>query len=144
MEYTIFKRQLNRRLIAFVWRQLLSLYITENVDPQKRGTSHIDDPQCRWNQKEVDCLCWKPEQTRALKCRQKLFSAFFELICLHLHDGHASEKNNQERWRQYELIEEEFANDDLLSCSWKGSVKPFVPVEEDGRVDEGSHDRVSS
>lgn len=115
-------------LIAFLRRQLLSLDVAENVDPEKRREAHIDNSQLRRNKKKVDSLSGKPEETRTEKRRQELLLALVERSILHLHYRHSGEENYQQGGRQNELIEKQFPHNYPLGRSRKSSVEPLVPV----------------
>lgn len=123
---------------------LLSLHIAEYVHPQEWGAAHVDDTKLRRNQHKVDGLCGQPEQAWPLECWHKLLLALLGDVALSLHDGHATIKDDQKRWRENELIQQQLTHNDAFCGARKGSVEPFVPVVEDGRVDQCAHYRIAA
>lgn len=122
----------------------MSLDVAKNVDPEERRAAHVDDTQMRRNEQEVYGLSGKPEETGAKESRNEFLLALLERMFLHLHQRHSGEENHEQGRRQDELIEKQFPDNYLPGCAGKSSVKPLVPVVEDGRVNERAHDRVTS
>lgn len=128
------------KLIASVYRQqFLSLHVAQDVAPEERCEGHVDDSEWRRNQEEVDSLSRKPEEARALKRGNELFAALFERRLLHLHKRHSGEEYHQQRGRQNELIEQQFPHNYLSRGAGQRSVEPLIPVVQDRRVNERSH-----
>lgn len=121
---------------------LLSFNVAEDVDPTERGASHVNDPQMRWNQKEVYRLSRNPKQARASEGRKKFLLTLFKRLCFHLHQRHSGEENYQKRRRQNELIEKQFPHNYSLGGAGEGPVEPFVPVEKDRGINQRSHHSV--